>query len=577
MFVKGFTTLKDVFRAALWQKISALVFLFGSFAASVTEMVFLGFLYTLFSDSRKTAALEFIKNRSHILSLAQMTFIENNFTAILITSAVMVLLARLLFAISGRFALADIQVKTGTRLSNKLLSCFVDAHPSAWISWKKEKTVNIITYEAAASGEVVYTALNMVMSVMVMLSLLAVAYIISSKLTIFSLLIGLTVMAINYRNYAKSRRIGIVKIKSKEQLLGHIYDVVSGHKVLKLESGEDFAKEKSGHIIKDSHSWLLEKARNINMVMSFSELFIYFFFFGLVLAAHIFKVADQAVLLTLLVISIRLQGSVRELQTQWMNYQELLPNFLDVQKMLQHADAYIIKKKDNVRIDRGKEGAGGVAIRLDKVSFSYQSGEPLVIRDLDASFAAGQRFLIKGGSGSGKSTLINLICGALEPVSGSVTVDHERLTRDTFYTLRNSITYSSPDAYIFRGTLKDNISLGLSAGDDEVTESVKKAGLEDLLKRLDKGIYSHVTDNASNISLGERQRIMLARMFLKKPRLILLDEATSNLDLELEDRILANLIGNLPQATLIMVTHRAPKSFIFDKKFELKNGRLVEI
>ena len=185
--------------------------------------------------------------------------------------------------------------------------------------------------------------------------------------------------------------------------------------------------------------------------------------------------------------------------------------------------------------------------------------------------------MIKGNSGVGKSTLINLLCGILEPNSGKIYFEDEELTRQSFFLLRNYIGYSSQDAYLFRGTIKDNISLGLNSTEDEISDAIRKAGLEEFVKRLEGDVSSRLIDNATNISLGERQRLMLARMFLKKPRLILLDEATSNLDLELEDKILKNLIENLPYSTVIMVTHRAPKNFPFDKKFELRDGKLINI
>lgn len=568
MFTKKFSTLKDVLRLALRQRLSALIFLFGSFASSVTEMIFLGFLYTLFSDTKKAAVLEFVKYRMPSGS----DFAIKNFTTILVISTLVILLSRLFFAISSRFAMAQIQVRTGTDLSNKLISCFADAHPAAWMGWKKEKIVNIITSEAAATGELVYAVLSMVMAAMVMITLASGAFLISPQLTVLSVCIGLVIIAMNYSNYVKARKIGLVKVKSKAELLGNVYDVVSGHKIIKLEAGEEFVKTRSARVVEDSLSWLLKKARNINMVMSFSELLVYFFFFGLVAAAQILRIADQAILLTLLVISIRIQGSVREIQTQWMAYQELLPNLLDVQEMLNHADSYAMEQTQ-VKAAIRSGVAGGITVRLDRISFNYP-GSGMILKDLNVEFLANKRYLIRGGSGCGKSTLINIIAGALDPSSGKIFLGDTGLDRSSFYSLRRDMSYSSPDAYIFRATIKENVSLGMEASDKEVALAISKAGLDGLVGRLDKGMYSCVSDNASDISLGERQRLMLARMFLKKPRLILLDEATSNLDLELENKILNNLITHLPDATLIMVTHRAPKNLAFDKRFELQNGGL---
>lgn len=574
MIIKGIALLKDVFRVALWNRALSLIFLTGSFISAVTEMLFLALLYALFSPEKRNAIVSWINANAYFLNPAQLKVIGERFTYILIAGAVIMLFMRLFFAISSRFAIARIQVNTSVRLSNKLLSAFLDAHPAAWASWKKEKIINIMTNETAAAGELIYMALSMLMSITVMIALTAGAFVISAELTIFSVIIGVIVLMVNYTNYAKARKIGIIKVKMRAQLIGYAYDVVSGHKILKLEGAEDFIKVRSAGIIRDSYAWVLTKTRNINAVMSFSELFVYFFFFGLILMANIFKIFDQAVLLTLLVISIRLQGSVRELQNQWMSYQELIPNFIDIRNMLSYAEGYITgrgireKRKPALYVN-------GAGVGLDNVDFSYTEGGPTVVKSLSASFTGGKKFLIKGVSGSGKSTLINLISGIVRPTGGRIMIDGSALTGDGLYAIRDFTSYSSPDAYIFRGTIRDNISLGMVFSEKEIMEAARKAGLEEFINKQEKGIDSSVTDNATNISLGERQRIMLARMFLKMPRLILLDEATSNLDLEMEDMILKNLVRHLPEATLIMVTHRAPRNFTFDKKFELKDGKLV--
>lgn len=574
MFKNNFKILKEVIKTVLWQKVSVIVFLFGSLAAALSEMMFLGLLYALFSVDKKMIILNWLKDRS-LISGINYSFLEQNFSFLLITCAVIILLLRLFFAVSSRFALATIQAKTAMTLSHKLFSCFVDAPPAIWTSWKKEDVVNMITSEASSSGKAVYTLLNIFMGMLVMIFLMAGAYIISPKLTIFSVVVGFIVLGINYRNYSKARSIGAVKVKSRSELLGHLYDAVSGHKILKLEGAEKAARAKMSGIINDSQQWLLDKTRNINMVMSFSELLTYFILFALILMVSVFKIGEQAILMTFLVLSMRLQAAVRDIQAQWITYQELVPNFIDVQRMLAYAGAHIVSAEGKI-LSKPINKDEGITIRLDKVSFSYKDSADFVIKDLNITFQKGERYVIKGASGSGKSTLINIICGILEPTSGAIFFEDNRLTRESFYQMRSYVSYSSPDAYIFRGTIRDNVSLGLNASDEQIAEAIKKAGLTEFVATLKEGIYSQVTDNAENISLGERQRIMLARMFLKQPKLILLDEATSNLDLSLEDKILNNLVENLPKATLVMVTHRAP-NFKFDRRLELKDGKLIDI
>lgn len=574
MVDKELRTFNSVLKTALEQKKLALIFLLGSLMASITEMFFLGSLYAIFSPDKRILIFNWFKERANF-TLIQLSFIERNISFIFIGLAIVILLLRLLSAISSRLALASIQTRTVIKLSNNLLSCFIDTHPTIWRAWKKEKIVSTITSGAPGAGEVIYTLMNMLLSAVITISLTISAYLISPKLTVFCISIVVIVLATNYFNYVKARRLGNIKVKSISQLLGHVYDVVSGHKILKLEGGEETAKAKMANVIDYSNLWLLGKAKNINVVMSVSEMFIYFFFFGLILTAHIFKIFDQAAILTLLVFAVRLQGSITDMQAQWMRYQELLPNFIDVKRMLSYADEYGFDKRPKI-LNRKMEKEG-YALRLENVSFSYLKDGPLVLKAVNLIFPSNHRILITGVSGSGKSTFINIVCGILKPSLGKIYINNEELTSETFYKFRNYISYSSADAYIFKGTLRENISLGLDVNNEEIARAVKKAGLDEFVNSLGQGINSTVTDNAANISFGERQRIMLARMFLKKPSLILLDEATSNLDLELEDRILSNMVENLPNASIIIVTHRAPKNFIFGKRFELRDGNLSEM
>jgi len=219
------------------------------------------------------------------------------------------------------------------------------------------------------------------------------------------------------------------------------------------------------------------------------------------------------------------------------------------------------------------EGAGpraaSVALTFDDVTFQYEGGAP-VLANVNLAFKPGDRVLIQGPSGQGKSTLLFLAAGLLRPTAGSVKINSESLNDDVFYRMRRVVTYLAPNVYLFRGSIRENLCLDVDYPEEEIQRAVDLARLRTVVNRLPEGIDSDIGEDGGQLSLGERQRVMLARIFLKHPLLILLDEATVNLDLDTERAILCDLFANIdPVATVVMVTHRAPVGVDFSATLDL--------
>jgi ATP-binding cassette, subfamily B, bacterial len=215
-------------------------------------------------------------------------------------------------------------------------------------------------------------------------------------------------------------------------------------------------------------------------------------------------------------------------------------------------------------------------IVFDHVSFGYDS-DTEVIHDVDMRIAPGETVAFVGSTGAGKSTLAKLITRFYDPTEGRVLIDGHDLTGVTFQSLRSQLGVVPQEPFLFAGTVRDNISFARpSASEAEVLEAVRAVGLTDVVDRLPDGLDSVVHERGQSLSSGERQLLALARAFLAKPRVLVLDEATSNLDLQSETKIEAALDVLLHARTAVLIAHRLSTAMKADRIVVIEGGEVVE-
>ncbi|MCG2751188.1 MAG: ABC transporter ATP-binding protein/permease [Desulfobacteraceae bacterium] len=216
-------------------------------------------------------------------------------------------------------------------------------------------------------------------------------------------------------------------------------------------------------------------------------------------------------------------------------------------------------------------------IDLYGVNFSYNSGKP-VLSDIHLNIRPGETIAFVGETGAGKSTLAKLIMRFYDPSPGCISMDGHDLKDVTFKSLRTQLGYVPQEPFLFGGTLRDNVAFSNpEAGDDEVWEACRAVGIEDLVKKMPNAIHTVIHERGSSLSSGERQLIALARAFLAKPRVVVLDEATSNLDLASESRIELALDALLQGRTAVIIAHRLNTAMRADRIAVFDHGRLVEL
>lgn len=196
-------------------------------------------------------------------------------------------------------------------------------------------------------------------------------------------------------------------------------------------------------------------------------------------------------------------------------------------------------------------------IKFKNVSFNYKSSNKKVIKNLSFEFKAGEYVAIVGFSGVGKSTLCNLIPRFYDVTDGEILIDDIPIKNIKIESLRKNIGFVQQDVFLFSSSIIDNIRYGkANASEEEIITAAKNAYAHEFILALEKGYNTYVGEKGIKLSAGQKQRIAIARAFLKNPSILICDEATSNLDNESERIIQKSMEQLTKNRTTIVIAHR---------------------
>ncbi|MDQ1137711.1 ATP-binding cassette subfamily B protein [Microbacterium sp. SORGH_AS 1204] len=215
-------------------------------------------------------------------------------------------------------------------------------------------------------------------------------------------------------------------------------------------------------------------------------------------------------------------------------------------------------------------------VRFDDVTFGY-SDERVILPHFSLDIPAGQTIALVGTTGAGKSTLAKLVSRFYDPTRGAVTLDDVDLRRLHPKDLRRAIVMVTQEAYLFSGTVADNIALGKpDATMDEIRAAARAVGADGFISKLPDGYDTDVNKRGGRVSAGQRQLISFARAFLADPSVLILDEATASLDIPSERLIQDALQTLLADRTAIIIAHRLSTVAIADRVLVMEHGRIIE-
>jgi subfamily B ATP-binding cassette protein MsbA len=217
-------------------------------------------------------------------------------------------------------------------------------------------------------------------------------------------------------------------------------------------------------------------------------------------------------------------------------------------------------------------------IVFDRINFTYKSNiENKVLNNISTSFVGGKMTALVGLSGSGKSTLLNMIPRIYMPTNGVISIDNQDISSVNLASLRNQISIVDQNITLFDDTILNNIKYARpDASNNDIYEAAEQSICKEFINNLEHGYDTMIGENGVKLSGGEKQRLSIARAFLKKSKIILLDEATSSLDSETEQKIQKALHDLTINKTTIVIAHRLSTILNSDKIFVIDNGKIVD-
>ncbi len=219
---------------------------------------------------------------------------------------------------------------------------------------------------------------------------------------------------------------------------------------------------------------------------------------------------------------------------------------------------------------------GQLQISLEQVEFCYPERDP-VLRDFSLTLPAGKVTALVGHTGAGKSTIANLVQRYYDPTAGRVCFNGMDIRELALYDLRSRIGFVAQEPFLFDGTVVENIQLARpEATEQEVMEALQSASAWDFVQRLPKGIHTDIGEKGIRLSQGEKQRLTLARMILRNPPLVILDEATASVDTQTEAQIQKAIDQLVSHRTTLIIAHRLSTVRRADKIIVLEHGRICE-
>ena len=215
-------------------------------------------------------------------------------------------------------------------------------------------------------------------------------------------------------------------------------------------------------------------------------------------------------------------------------------------------------------------------IKFENVTFRYFSGGAPVLDDVTFEAKPGERIALLGATGSGKSTIINLLPRFYDPSEGVITIDGHDLREIKVDSLRKQIGIVLQETTLFSGTIRENIAFGKpDASDEEIIAAAKAAQAHNFIASFPEGYYTHVGERGTTLSGGQKQRIAIARALLLNPRILILDDSTSSVDLQTEALIQVALDKLMENRTSFVIAQRISTVMSADKILVLDKGKVV--
>jgi len=374
------------------------------------------------------------------------------------------------------------------------------------------------------------------------------------------------------------KRMGKVTTEAQQKsgdLNRYLIDLFKNHKIIKIFQRENFEKSRSEKFVND----LKEKSAKIAAVYIRSAP-IMEILTGIMIAALIFYsgkliISSELAINNFFSFLAAMMLAYQPVKTLTKVNVAISQGFSAAERILPIID---IENEINLNEQGKKLTIEEGNIVLDNINFFYKSNpENKVLQNISVKFTGGKMTALVGHSGSGKSTLLNMIPRIYLPTSGNIYFDNQDISKVNLMSLRNQISIVDQNTTLFDDTVFNNIKYARpDANKEDILEAAKLSKCDEFINNLENGFETMIGENGVKLSGGEKQRLSIARAFLKNSRIILLDEATSSLDSDTEEKIQKALDKLIINKTTIVIAHRLSTILNSDNIYVVDNGKIID-
>jgi len=504
-------------------------------------------------------------------------FIEKNQSLILIIPGLIILA----FATKGisMYLAKVIMIKVAhnvqKNIQSDLVNSLVKADTKLIDKKHSGKFISNLTFDVGLITNLVSTGLlNVTKDTLTLIGLLSVMFYQNWKLSLLAIIM-IPLAGFFAKNLGK--RMGKVTTELQEKagnLTTYLFEIFKNHKLIKIFQQENYEGERSDKFLNEikekseKTQIVLVRASPIMEALTGIMIASLIFYSGKLIISNELGINNFFSFLAAMMLSYQ---PVRSLATLNITINQSLSASKRVLPIIDHKNEIFEKNSDQeLKIVQGD-------IDFKNVNFKYDTKEDSALNLINLKIKGGKMTSLVGYSGAGKSTILNLIPRYYDCNSGDILIDKQSIYKSKLSSLRKNISLVSQDVTLFDDTIKNNIAYAdLNASEDEIKKVAKLSFADDFIQKLPDKYDALIGENGLRLSGGEKQRISIARAMLKKSKIILLDEATSSLDAETENKIQQALSILIKDRTAVVIAHRLSTILNSDSIYVINNGKVVE-
>ncbi len=460
-------------------------------------------------------------------------------------------------------------------LQNKMASNILLSDSQTIESKHTGKYISTFLYDVTMVQELVSTGiLNIMKDTFTLITLICVMFYQNWKLAIFSLIM-MPLAAVVAKSLGKRMgKAATASVISSGNFTTLITEILRGSKIIKIYQREDFEKKRSAEAIKHLTDTQIKigkvqiRAAPIMETLTGFMIAGFIYYSGILISKGEIGINNFFSFLAAMMLAYQ---PVRSLATiNMIIYQGAAA----AERIFKIIDKDIKIKYENKLPDLKIKNSN---ISFENVSFQYKTGKERAVKNININIQGEKITALVGHSGAGKSTILNLIPRFYDPQSGKITIDDQEISGVSLNSLRNKISLVSQDVILFDDSIENNIKYAkLDASNSEVEQACKLAAAEEFIEKLPEKYKTIIGENGVRLSGGQKQRLSIARAILKNSPIILLDEATSSLDADSEEKV-QNAIFNLTKnRTTLVIAHRLSTINKANKIILLKDGEVIQ-